>query len=124
MSAWEAREQEKKGTRKQGNKETRNEETREEGNEGTRERGNKETKELGTQEQKRVLGNRKHQNRRNPFKEHGHTRKVLLGTREHGPPPLPREALKSNSTSMEDKCVATWLPYTGYGNDSSREVKF
>ena len=39
---------------------------------------------LGTREQKHTLGNREHQNRRNTFREHGNTRKILLETREHG----------------------------------------
>ena len=41
---------------------------------------------LGTREQKHILGKREHQNRRNTFREHGNTRKILLETREHGPP--------------------------------------
>ena len=46
----------------------------------------------GNTGKKHILGNRyKHQNRRNTFREHGYTRKILLGTREHGPP---WEALK------------------------------
>ena len=61
------------------------------GNKGTwpftfREQGNKRKIKLGTREQKYILGNRKHQNRRNTFREQrGNTTKILLGTREHGP---------------------------------------
>ena len=40
---------------------------------------------------KYILGNREHQNRRHTLREHGNTRKILLGTRVRGspsPPPM------------------------------------
>ena len=49
--------------------------------------GNKREIKLGTREPKHIFGNREHQNRRNTFREHGNTKKILLVTREHGPPP-------------------------------------
>ena len=67
---------------------------------GFREQGNMAINFLGTWEQKEnktgnagtkhSLGNKEHQNRRNTFREHGNTRKILLGTRLRDfPPPLP-----------------------------------
>ena len=44
-------------------------------------------------EQKDILGNRENQNRRNTFREHGNTRKILLGTMEHGLPPPGRPSV-------------------------------
>ena len=44
---------------------------------------------LRTWEQRHILGNRELQKGRNTFREHGNTRKILLGTRKHGAPPLP-----------------------------------
>ena len=54
-----------------------------------REQGNMAINVLGTWEQKHILGNREHQNRRITFREHGNTRTILLGIREHGPPGKP-----------------------------------
>ena len=54
-----------------------------------REQGDKIKIRLGTREQEHVLGNGKHQDRKNTFREHRNTRKILLGKREHGLPPPP-----------------------------------
>ena len=85
--------------------------------------------------EKHISGNREHQNRRNTFREHGNTRKILLGTREHAlrppppppPPPLPWEGLRNiglqflfelkkqqQSASFRWKRLTGYLP-TGFG---------
>ena len=71
---------------------------------GTWEQKQNKTGNTGTREQNVFLGNREHQNRRKTFSEHGNTRKILMGTREHVSPwdgLIPYAIYKRISTAFE-----------------------